>query len=527
MAMPTEERRVVKKVVVQPDGTKKVIKKIIKKVPKTEWAGTTAPVENKSSLEESPVTWWDITSTLNFWGDLFQNQGQSDQATETGNSEVNIPESTSLDGLAENQPTQEIVQDSQITTETENQETMNTAENTNTIDLGNFDFTPGTQDQAQETVTSTESEWATPPLNMDSLLWDNPVQEVVPPEAPTVEPAASTESQTSLNLDQMISQPTEQANTEGENQEISEAFDPFMAMKTNLEQTGIDGQQTTLDLNSMTEQTDTQVPQEQASTASVNQAPTLDLNAIPSQIASNPMISNALQNIWGITADPKKKKLLTVVASCFWIFILAVIVFIRYPDMFAWGNEHGSAPVDVTNPNNWVDVWNNEPANQQPINNQWQTPDDWNTQNTQDNQNINVETRDDEIIKQKEPVIVWGDDFFDDKDIPTVILDEVSLGWSTPSGSVDPLGEVSGLIWPINGNDTIIQEALEYQEKGKALKDKWASENNRNKMRFWTFVEWKAKETIEALEKGENIDISTWISQKAQFDEYLEKGNNA
>jgi hypothetical protein len=95
----------------------------------------------------------------------------------------------------------------------------------------------------------------------------------------------------------MISQPTEQANTEGENQETSEAFDPFMAMKTNLEQTGIDGQQTTLDLNSMTEQTDTQVPQEQASTASVNQAPTLDLNAIPSQIASNPMISNALQNI--------------------------------------------------------------------------------------------------------------------------------------------------------------------------------------------------------------------------------------
>ena len=34
-------------------GTKKVIKKIIKKVPKTEWAGTTTPVENKSYLEES------------------------------------------------------------------------------------------------------------------------------------------------------------------------------------------------------------------------------------------------------------------------------------------------------------------------------------------------------------------------------------------------------------------------------------------------------------------------------------------
>jgi hypothetical protein len=34
--MPTEEKRVVKKVVVQPDGTKKVIKKIIRKVPKKE-----------------------------------------------------------------------------------------------------------------------------------------------------------------------------------------------------------------------------------------------------------------------------------------------------------------------------------------------------------------------------------------------------------------------------------------------------------------------------------------------------------
>ena len=105
-------------------------------------------------------------------------------------------------------------------------------------------------------------------------------------------------------------------------------------------------------------------------------------------------------------------------------------------------------------------------------------------------------------------------------------MDEVSISTST-SGAVDPLDAVAWLIGPVSGGDTIVQEATEYVKKGKELKDMWAGQNNRNKMRYWIFIEWKAQETLDALEKGENIDISTWISLKAQFDDYLQKATNA
>jgi hypothetical protein len=46
-------------------------------------------------------------------------------------------------------------------------------------------------------------------------------------------------------------------------------------------------------------------------------------------------------------------------------------------------------------------------------------------------------------------------------------------------------------------------------------------------MRYGILIEGKAQEVLDALEKGQNIDISTWITQKAQFDEYLKKETNA
>ena len=75
-------------------------------------------------------------------------------------------------------------------------------------------------------------------------------------------------------------------------------------------------------------------------------------------------------------------------------------------------------------------------------------------------------------------------------------------------------------------NYTIIQEANEYLQKGKELKDKWAGQNNKNMMRYWLFIEWKAQEILDALKKGETIDSSTWTTLKSQFEEYLKKGNN-
>lgn len=540
MAMPTEERRVVKKVVIQPDGTKKVIKKIIKKVPKHEGESAANPVVDNNPLTESPVETSMFSNpdsnvtTSSTDTDLFKDSEQSNQEPTISDTNT-VPEN--ITSVNENQlenPAEPV--DSQLIAQNENQEltdivpeTTNTQEN-KTIDLWSIGFgqepTPEssvTQEEApavQESAT-VENAWATT-LDMDSLLWSTPTTETPQETAnqsevaqPAVEASASTENAATLNLDSMM-QPQPAAETD--NQESWEVFDPFMAMKTNVQEINSE-QQATFNLDSLSEQPAPQVEQQATqpvAEAPVSETPTLDLNAMPSQAWTNPMESNIMQNLWGITADPKKKKYATIAAACLWVFVLALIAFIRYPDMFSWGQEHGVAPVDVSNPSNWgTTTTTQEPENP------WTSEEpDVDTPTTPTTTQIDSE----DVIKPKEPVVIDGDDFFsDDKDIFTVELDEVSGNLSTPSGSVDPLWEVTDLVGTINWNETIIQEALSYEEKGKALRDKWASEKNNNKIRYWTFVQGKARETIDALEKGENIDISTWTTLKAQLDEFLQK----
>ena len=540
MAMPTEERRVVKKVVIQPDGTKKVIKKIIKKVPKHEGESAANPVVDNNPLTESPVETSTFSNpdsnvtTSSTDTDLFKDSEQSNQEPTISDTNT-VPES--ITSVNENQlenPAEPV--DSQLIAQNENQEltdivpeTTNTQEN-KTIDLWSIGFgqepTPESSVTQEETPAvqewaPVENTWATT-LDMDSLLWSTPTTETPQETAnqpevtqPAAEAPASTENTATLNLDSMM-QPQPAVGTD--NQESWEAFDPFMAMKTNVQEINSE-QQATFNLDSLSEQPAPQVEQQATqpvAEAPVSETPTLDLNAMPSQAWTNPMESNIMQNLWGITADPKKKKYATIAAACLWVFVLALIAFIRYPDMFSWGQEHGVAPVDVSNPSNWgTTTTTQEPENP------WTSEEpDVDTPTTPTTTQIDSE----DVIKPKEPVVIDGDDFFsDDKDIFTVELDEVSGNLSTPSGSVDPLWEVTDLVGTINGNETIIQEALSYEEKGKALRDKWASEKNNNKIRYWTFVQGKARETIDALEKGENIDISTRTTLKAQLDEFLQK----
>ena len=540
MAMPTEERRVVKKVVIQPDGTKKVIKKIIKKVPKHEGETAANPVVDNNPLTESPVETSTFSNpdsnvtTSSTDTDLFKDSEQSNQEPTISDTNA-VPEN--ITSVNENQlenPAEPV--DSQLIAQNENQEltdivpeTTNTQED-NTIDLWSIGFgqepTPESSVTQEETpadqeAAPVENTWATT-LDMDSLLWAAPTAEAPQETAnqpevtqPAAEAPASTENTATLNLDSMM-QPQPAVGTD--NQESWEAFDPFMAMKTNVQEINSE-QQATFNLDSLSEQPAPQVEQQATqpvAEAPVSETPTLDLNAMPSQAWTNPMESNIMQNLWGITADPKKKKYATIAAACLWVFVLALIAFIRYPDMFSWGQEHGVAPVDVSNPSNWgTTTTTQEPENP------WTSEEpDVDTPTTPTTTQIDSE----DVIKPKEPVVIDGDDFFsDDKDIFTVELDEVSGNLSTPSGSVDPLWEVTDLVGTINGNETIIQEALSYEEKGKALRDKWASEKNNNKIRYWTFVQGKARETIDALEKGENIDISTRTTLKAQLDEFLQK----
>jgi hypothetical protein len=145
MAMPTEERRVVKKVVIQPDGTKKVIKKIIKKVPKHEGESAANPVVDNNPLTESPVETSTFSNpdsnvtTSSTDTDLFKDSEQSNQEPTISDTNT-VPEN--ITSVNENQlenPAEPV--DSQLIAQNENQkltdivpETTNTQEN-KTIDL--------------------------------------------------------------------------------------------------------------------------------------------------------------------------------------------------------------------------------------------------------------------------------------------------------------------------------------------------------------------------------------------------------
>ena len=558
MAMPTEEKRVVKKVVVQPDWTKKVIKKIIKKVPKKDWVIGAVP-----TTEKTPISTWEnleSTNPVNFddVSSLFWTQdNQKNLSEENNNQSENQLNDGHIQGL----------QDAQAITQSENSEAWST------IDLWSFDFNQGNQAVSQEAPTQQETadlqenSWVVT-SDMDSLLWGTPLPENNSVESETLENQATTENQATLDLNQMIPEPEQIVDQDQQKVQTAGAentednFDPFMAMKTTLEST--DMSQSTLDLDSITNEPATQPVQtvtpvvqagnqstiqpvvQQTETAEKSDVPTLDLNDIPSQtpVANaenittnvtkpenwNPVTANIMQNIWwivnlwGITLDAKKKKMITIAASCFWVLVLFAIVFIRYPDMFAWSSleEHGS--YEPTQNSNWQ-TWNT--ITQQNENSQsWNS---WTTENPSDSgtgTQIMVNSDEEIVIKQKDPIVIDWENFFDDEDIPTVELDEISINTST-SGAVNPLAEIEWLIGPVSGSDTIVQEASEYVKKGKELKDMWAGQNNRNKMRYWIFIEWKAQETLDALEKGENIDISTWISLKAQFDDYLQKATDA
>jgi len=559
MAMPTEEKRVVKKVVVQADWTKKIIKKIIRKVPKKEWESQPA-----ATAETSAVLAWENLETpressvsLDDVSDLF---GNPDNQTNVSNE--NNPQT-------ENQ-VNDVPSTDQTTPVAEAQSETQDAWTVWTIDLWSFDFSDDSQkpsqnaEPQQEAAPAEATAWVAT-MDMDSLLSDSSENNNTQPVENVSEPQIANENLQASNDNQMFSQPQDsveqpqqaveqpqQAVAPVEEAKTEEAFDPFLAMKTTLEESN--DAPASLDLDAMVsqpeaqpEQVATPVPQpeaqpavQQVEAAPLSDVPTLNLDAIPSQTwalppmqnqaspapaNAGPLAWNIMQNLWWLTLDAGKKKILTIAASCFWVFVLAAIVFIRYPDMFAGGVKKHGAPIVQPTPNNNLNQWSNE----NPLPTVWWDDNQWGNENsnnevTQDTPVVQPE--EEVIIKPKDPVTVWGEDFFDDQDIPTVELDEVAISvWN--SWAVDPLWEVSWLIWPVSGNDTIVQEATEYVKKGKELKDRWAAQNNRTVMRYGILIEGKAQEVLDALEKGQNIDISTWITQKAQFDEYLKKETNA
>jgi hypothetical protein len=83
-----------------------------------------------------------------------------------------------------------------------------------------------------------------------------------------------------MNLDSIM-QPQQSAETDNQ-----EAFDPFMAMKTNVQEINSE-QQATFNLDSLSEQPVPQVEQQVAQPiveTPISETTTLDLNAVPSQV---------------------------------------------------------------------------------------------------------------------------------------------------------------------------------------------------------------------------------------------------
>ncbi len=95
------------------------------------------------------------------------------------------------------------------------------------------------------------------------------------------------------------------------------------------------------------------------------------------------------------------------------------------------------------------------------------------------------------------------------------------------SGTVDPLGAVEGLVGPINNNDVIKQEVLEYQQKGQSLKEQGSAQAKKTMMKYGLAVEKEATDLLNTLANGGNITISERSALKLKLDNYLQTANNA
>ena len=385
-----------------------------------------------------------------------------------------------------------------------------------TLDLNNF---------TAQTESPAPQEWVSDWMTAQNPQAEAPAQETAVAQAQEGEQAAAP-----LNLDEMMTQNT-QASAEQQAENVWE-IDPFMAMKSTLEGKNV------VDFQNGTNQ---------------EAKPTLDLNAMPTQqqaAASNPMTSWLLSKLWGVSLKGWSKKATIWIFSVLWIVAAWAIVYIRYPDLFVWWiqtpdtptpvityqdpEEHGSAieqtgsttqdpeQNEPTETLTWSEEENVEIIEENP----GAVPVDGELLAGSDDDILVIDLTDGEESTSIEPTVPSTPkepeiDPIANPAGPEVLPEGSEIGWE----AVDPLAGVEDIVWALNNTDLIKQEAMQYQAKGAELKDQGASANNTTMFKYGTALEWQAKALIDKLEKGENIDISTWTEQKATFDGYIEKAN--
>ena len=204
--------------------------------------------------------------------------------------------------------------------------------------------------------------------------------------------------------------------------------------------------------------------------------------------------------------------MLGVVFGAVIVIATGVIAYIRYPDLFSLSTPQGE-----------VSLWTGEEHNAAPEN----------PLLTGEKQ-----TSDDGEIQQTDPVSVSGTFDDDNEDaIQTIDLSQTntlstttnpSTGNASTSGvnNADGLGAIENLVGPVNNNDILKQEVMEFQRKGKEVREMWEAQNKRTMIKYGLAVEKESEKILDRLANGENIDISTWSELKSQLDDYLTKATN-
>lgn len=369
-----------------------------------------------------------------------------------------------------------------------------------------------------------------------------------------------------LNLDEMISHFSGKEHIAS----VQATMDPFSAMKATLEAQHQEKSQSkeyyedqaTPDLISQaglqiiqgnqeassTPETENQIPQPwtEISPRKMKEMPIQTLNldtmiateqAIPSEVQtpviqqtlmSKGPLSNSTFSYPQLSTAPKKKqrKGISILLVSVLVLLIGGVAIMRYPDLFSfsWENsptipiisnekEHSSAPEQIL----LTGVENTELLS--------------------GNQEQDIFESLEEITLQEPPL--------DEEEIPLIDLSSWEETPSTSSGnfsssslpgiqnqniatgSVDPLGAVESLVGPINNNDFLKQELLEYQQKGQYLKEQGSAQEKRTMMKYGLAVEKEATRLLNTLANGENITISEWSALKLKLDNYLQTANNA
>lgn len=471
-----------------------------------------APADTNLNNQASPDISFDSPSS--FWSEPKEGESLSDALK--FQEEVELTEETT-NPLAENTATE-----NEKNNETPIEETPSTINPL--LEEPTTEETPTTLDM--NTITEEQT-------NPNLLLEEPSTQEVNIPE-PTQDNIQENTAAAPLNLDAMITQdtPTAENATPQEtvpsqetipSQENTQEIDPFMAMKQTLE-----GKNTIEFQNTGTWE-----------------KPTLDLNTIPSQDAQNPIKASPLSKLNISLGGASSKKYLVPVLSVLWIVVAWVLVFIRYPDLFS-GIGGSSTP---TTPQ--VQVTPTDPEKEH---GSYETG-DINIPTTGDDTSINTWSIEEEPIEEIEPTmsVVPVDENLIKEENPEIQVIDLSTNDSTetttpiepdpiqsepiqsepiptnpnedPNAPVDPLASIEGLVGNLNNTDLIKQEVMQYQIKGTELKDQGAASGKRRAYAYGAKIEKQATDLIVRLEKGENIDISTWTELKATFDDYIQKAN--